>query len=57
MYELEQIANCKKCGSEAALRRTDSQLLAIVKCTKCDNKGEPCCFSDEAVRVWNKAQK
>ena len=59
VYELEQIANCKKCRSEAHTRQTESKLLAMVKCSnpKCNNEGESCCFYDEAIRVWNRAQK
>jgi len=48
-----KIENCKKCKSEALLKKTDSLLLFIIKCSNCDNKSETCCSSDETIRNWN----
>jgi len=52
-----KISNCKKCGSEAALQRSETLLSIRVKCSKCDNATPFECFSPEAIADWERKNK
>lgn len=46
-----EIESCV-CGGESKLDRTESRLLAFVRCTVCGMKGEAECSYAEAIQSW-----